>query len=159
MANIAIKYPELNWDKSILLTFAGGGFDLARLMPSNSNTLWSIIGAAAELEDKVFFEIEREDTGLKFQGYGEGQRFCLFQDTYQHEIKLFGTPLIDQQNLDLVQIWDMRWELTYFLPKAAFCDFEDMVALGTRSLQSGELEEHVILSQSFPDLGLPDGYC
>lgn len=143
----------------ILLTFAGGAFDLTRMKPSNSNTLWQLIGAVASLEETVFFEIEREDTGLKFQGYGESQRFCLFQDTYQHEIRLFGSPSIDKENLDLSQAWDLRWELTYFLPQAAFCDFSGMAALGTQVLQTGQLSDYVTLSQSFPDLGLADGYC
>lgn len=139
--------------------FAEGAFAEYCFAPSNSNALWALIGASVSLESKVFFEVEREDTAIKLQGYGDQQMFCLFQDTYQHEINLIGSPKLDSKNLDLVQVWDMRWELTYFLPRAGFYDFETMVRLGTRCLQSGSLSEYVPLSQSFPDLGLPEGYC
>ena len=127
--------------------------------PSNSNALWALVGAAVSLEDPVFYEIIREDTEFKFQGYGYKQKFCLFQDTYQHEIKLMGTPKINFDHLDLLQIWDARWELTYFVPQAAFFDFETMVRIGTQNLQSGVLGEHVDFPQSFSKLGLPEGYC
>ncbi len=143
----------------IKVDFAEGALAEHCYAPSNTNALWALIGAASSLGDKVFFEIEREDIGLKFQGYGQEEKFCLFQDTYQHELKIFGSPSINPKNLDLVQIWDMRWELTYFLPNSAFYSFCEMVDLGTESLQTGQVVECTAFSQSFSDLNLPDGYC
>ena len=143
----------------IRIDFAEGAFSEHCFALGNSNALWALVGASVSLEDKVFFEIEREDAALKFQGYGDQREFCLFQDTYQHAINLIGSPKIDSSSLNLVQIWDMRWELTYFLPRASFCDFATMVRLGTQSLQSGSLGEYVTFPQSFPELGLPEGYC
>lgn len=133
----------------ITIDFVDGALAEHRYSPSNTNALWALVGASVTLEDKVFFEIERADVGLKFQGYGDGGRFCLFQDTYRHEIRLLGSPVIDPREPDLVQIWDTRWELTYFLPRAAFCDFRTMTRLGTLSLQSGVLGENVAFSQAF----------
>jgi hypothetical protein len=144
---------------SLKIDFAEGSLAGNCFAPENSNALWALIGAAISLESRVFFEIERQDTNLKFQGYGEGQLFCLFQDTYKHTINLIGPARLDDRNMDLVQVWDMRWELTYFLPRAGFYSFETMVQLGTRCLQLGLLCEHVPFPQSFSELGLPDGYC
>ena len=143
----------------IKVDFVEGALAEHRYSPSNTNALWALVGASVTLADKIFFEVEREDTALKFQGYGDQGQFCLFQDTYQHEIRLLGSPVIDPKEPDLMQIWDMRWDLTYFLPRAAFCDFHAMTRLGTQSLQSGVLGENVAFSQAFADLGLPDGHC
>lgn len=143
----------------IKVDFAEGALAGHCYLPSNTNALWALIGASASLEERVFFEVEREDAALKFQGYGDRHRFCLFQDTYRHKIRILGSPVIDPENMDLVQIWDRRWELTYFLPRVAFYDFRTLIELGTQSLQSGALGENVVFSQAFPDLGLPDGYC
>lgn len=143
----------------ITIDFVDGALAEHRYSPSNTNALWALVGASVTLEDKIFFEIERADTGLKFQGHGDQGRFCLFQDTYKHEIRLLGSPVIDLREPDLVQVWDMRWDLAYFLPRAAFRDFHTMTRLGTQSLQSGVLGENVAFSQAFADLGLPDGHC
>ena len=143
----------------IKVDFAEGALAEHCYRLGNSNALWALVGASASLEETVFFEVEREDAALKFQGYGYQQQFCLFQDTYQHEIRILGSPVIDHENLDLRQICDIRWELTYFIPRAAFYDFHTMIRLGTRSLQSGVLGENLAFSQAFADLGLPDGYC
>lgn len=143
----------------IRVMFSEGAFANHHYAPGNANSLWALIGAAACLEDTLFFEVEREDAGLKFQGYGSQKKFCLFQQLDGPTIRILGSPVFDFDDLDLVQIQDPRWELIYFLPKAAFYNFEKMVMLGTQSLQSGILGEHADLPQTFAELGLPEGYC
>lgn len=143
----------------LTIDFAEGAFADHYFAPNNVNDLWALLGGAFSLLPKIFFEIERKDSQLKFQGFGNEHGFCLFQDTYKHEILIFGQPSINEENSDLLQIWDDRWGLTYFLPRTALVDFEKMVMLGNQVLQTGKLPEHIAFSQKFTDLGLPEGYC
>jgi len=141
------------------IEFGSGNLVGTTYKPSCLLDLWKLVGYLWEMEGSIFFEIEREDPELKIQGYGDKNGFCLFQDTYNHEIKIIGMSHIDKNNLDLVQITDDRWGLTYFLPKKAFIDFAKLVEVGNMNLQRGKLQEYIPLSQTFNDLGLPDGYC
>lgn len=141
------------------VVFPDERFERCGFESSHLDSFFKLIEDASSEASELFFEIERKDSDLLLQVFCQNDSFCIFQDSYEHKIYILGPRIRDDVKPEFIQVVDDRWPLTYFLPLESFVVWVVFKEVVSDTLISGRLENYFEFSQTFPDLGLPSGYC